>query len=111
MQRVIARARATKDRPAVTATRTAAAANKNGVREIVVPASIANLGPGFDTLGLAVALYLRVRVTRTIDDGLGRLQCRFTDGPLCGPNGIQRAFAASAAKRRKPPSLAVDVQS
>ena len=26
--------------------------------EIAVPGSIANLGPGLDTLGLAVALYL-----------------------------------------------------
>lgn len=29
--------------------------------EICVPASTANLGPGFDTMGLAVGLYLRVR--------------------------------------------------
>jgi len=31
---------------------------------ITVPASIANLGPGLDTLALAVSLYLRVRVRR-----------------------------------------------
>jgi hypothetical protein len=30
--------------------------------EIAVPASSANLGPGFDTLAVALQLYLRVRV-------------------------------------------------
>ena len=29
---------------------------------IVVPASVANLGGGFDTLGVAVQLYLRARI-------------------------------------------------
>lgn len=32
-------------------------------KEIRVPASSANLGPGFDTLGLALGIYLRCRVT------------------------------------------------
>jgi homoserine kinase len=80
-------------------------------RQIVVPASIANLGPGLDTLGLAVGLYLRVGITRVVDDGLGRLTCRFAGGPLGGPNRIQRAFAAFATKRRRPPSIEVDVAS
>lgn len=31
--------------------------------EVTVPASTANLGPGFDTLGLAFQLYLRLKVT------------------------------------------------
>ena len=48
-------------------------------RDIVVPGSIANLGPGFDTLGLAVTLYLRLRITNIAHDGRGRLRCR-----LCG---------------------------
>ena len=30
--------------------------------EIMVPGSIANLGPGLDTLAVAVQIYLRVRV-------------------------------------------------
>ncbi|MEP6914412.1 MAG: homoserine kinase [Acidobacteriota bacterium] len=83
----------------------------SATREIIVPASIANLGPGLDTLGLAVGLYLRVGVTRVIDDGLGRLTCRFAGGPLGGPNRIQRAFAAIAVKRRRSPSLEVEVKS
>lgn len=80
-------------------------------REIVVPGSIANLGPGLDTLGLAVALYLRVRVTEVIDDGRGRLSCRFLDGPIGGPNRIERAFKALKPARGPSPSLRVDVRS
>jgi homoserine kinase len=60
---------------------------------------------------LAVGLYLRVHVARVIDDGLGRLNCRFAGGPLGGPNRIQRAFAALAPKRRRLPSLDVEVAS
>ena len=81
------------------------------VREIVVPASIANLGPGLDTLGLAVTLYLRVRVTEIVHDGRGRLRCRFLDGPLRGPNRIERAFKALRPQRASSPSVHVDVRS
>jgi len=80
-------------------------------REIVVPASIANLGPGFDTLGIAVALYLRVRVTEVIADGRGRLVCRFADGQPVGPNRIEKAFHALPSARRRSPSLLIDVRS
>jgi len=80
-------------------------------REIVVPASIANLGPGLDTLGLAVTLYLRVRVTEIVHDGRGRLRCRFLDGPLVGPNRIERGFEALRPQRASSPSVQVDVRS
>lgn len=79
-------------------------------REIVVPASIGNLGPGFDTIGLALALYLRLRVREVIDDGRGRLLCEFTEGRPRGANGIRRAFALGALRRRAP-SLIVSVRS
>lgn len=79
--------------------------------EIVVPASIGNLGPGFDTLSLAVGLYLRVRVTRRIDDGRGRLVSRFLDGAPSGRNRIQGAFMALPARRQRRPSLEVEVTS
>jgi homoserine kinase len=79
--------------------------------EVVVPASIANLGPGLDTLGLAVALYLRVTVTKVIDDGAGRLNCTFCDGPIGGPNMIQRGFDEGAPARRRAPSLDLEVRS
>lgn len=76
-----------------------------------MPASIANLGPGLDTLGLAVGLYLRVTVTAIIEDGRGRLNCRFLDGPIGGPNRIQRGFASLAPRSRRVPSLAIEVRS
>ena len=37
--------------------------------EVVVPGSVANLGGGFDTLGVAVQLYLRARIVNVRDDG------------------------------------------
>jgi homoserine kinase len=80
-------------------------------QEIIVPASIANLGPGFDTLGVAVSLYLRVRIAGIVDDGRGRLECRFAAGPLGGPNRIDEAFRNSLSPRRRRPSLVVDVRS
>ena len=79
-------------------------------QEILVPASIANLGPGFDTLGVAVTLYLRVRIADVVDDGRGRLECRFAGGPLGGPNRIEEAFERFSSRRRRP-SLVVDVRS
>ncbi len=79
--------------------------------EVAVPASIANLGPGLDTLGLAVGLYLRVRVTGVAADGRGRLNCRFCDGPIGGPNRIQQGYDALTPGRRRPPSLDLEVRS
>jgi homoserine kinase len=80
-------------------------------REIVVPASIGNLGPGFDTLGLAVSLYLRARVTRRIEDGQGRLVCTFMDGAPSGKNRIQQAFDALPARNGRASSLEVEIRS
>lgn len=77
----------------------------------MVPASIGNLGPGFDTLGLAVSLYLRVRVTRRADDGRGRLVTHFLDGLPAGQNRIERAFEALPARSTQLPSLEVEVRS
>ena len=50
--------------------------------EIKVPGSIANLGPGFDTLGLAVQLYLRLLVRPT--GGTNNLQFEFLNQQLDG---------------------------
>jgi len=78
--------------------------------EIKVPASIANLGPGFDTLAVAVQLYLRLRVWTTA--GHDRLEFRFVDHELSGGNHIERAFRFLA--RQNPgsfPSLYVEVRS
>jgi homoserine kinase len=78
--------------------------------EIKVPASIANLGPGFDTLGLAVQLYLRLHVKRI--EGENELRFRFLEQPLDGENSIERAFRyLSRQQAGSFPSVEVEVTS
>jgi homoserine kinase len=78
--------------------------------EITVPASIANLGPGFDTLAVAVRLYLRLNVK--VLDGKGELNFRFVTQELKGENYIERAFRFLARQRDDCfPSLEVEVHS
>ena len=79
--------------------------------EIVVPGSIGNVGPGFDTLGLAVALYLRVRVTRIVRDGRGDLSFRFIDEAPLGDNRIRTAFEFVGPRKPRGPSIEVEVRS
>jgi homoserine kinase len=76
-----------------------------------VPASIGNLGPGFDTLGLALSLYLRVTVRQRIDDGRGRLVVRYAQPRPDDDNGILRAFHLEPFRSSRPSSLEVDVES
>jgi homoserine kinase len=68
-------------------------------REIVVSGSTSNLGPGFDALGLALQIYLRVRVDRVVDDGRGELRFDFADGAPAGDNAIARAIRELAGRR------------
>jgi homoserine kinase len=80
--------------------------------EIAVPASIANLGPGFDTLAVAVQLYLRVRLRQILPDGASRLHFDFVGEALDGTNYIERAFRFMAERRGVNfPSLEVEVRS
>ena len=74
---------------------------------ISVPASIANLGPGLDTLALAVSLHLRLRVLPA--DGTNTLTFHFANMELQGENLIERAFRTLAAGRDFP-SVAVEVE-
>jgi homoserine kinase len=77
---------------------------------IKVPASIANLGPGFDTLAVAVKLYLRLRVR--VVSGRGVFNYRFVDQELRGENYIERAFVLVAGpKASSLPSLDIAVHS
>jgi homoserine kinase len=77
--------------------------------EITVPGSIANLGPGFDTLAVAVQLYLRLSVT--VGDNAGELHFDFLDQPLTGENFIERAFRFLARQAGVTlPSLNVEVR-
>jgi homoserine kinase len=74
---------------------------------IAVPASIANLGPGLDTLALAVTLYLRVRVRRA--RGVNRLRFDFGKLKLAGENLIETGFRRLAGAREFP-SLDIAVE-
>ena len=66
--------------------------------EIRVPASIANLGPGFDTLAVAVQLYLNLKVT-ILDGAVNQLTFEFPDCQIDGENYIERAFHFAARQR------------
>lgn len=91
--------------------------------EIAVPGSTSNLGAGFDALGLALSVYLRLNVTigdhthGDTNDGDsneegGPVTFRFGGLTLDGENSIERALRAAAARYRTPlPALTVDVAS
>jgi homoserine kinase len=80
--------------------------------EVVVPGSVANLGGGFDTLGVAVQLYLRARIVGVRDDGGARLTVTSSAPPVRGHNAIERAFDAIARRTGlRAPSVEVEVSS
>jgi len=62
--------------------------------DVAVPGSVANLGGGFDTLGVAVQLYLRATIIDVRDDGGSRLTVVQSTPPVRGRNAVERAFAA-----------------
>lgn len=77
-----------------------------------VPGSVANLGGGFDTLGVAVQLYLRARILSVRDDGAGRLTVTTSTPPVKGQNAVERAFDAIARRTGvRAPSVEVEVES
>src|SRR3974377_807646 len=69
-------------------------------KSVRVPASIANLGPGLDTVALAVNLFLRLRVQRARNP-LDRcaLRFHFRNLILSGDTLIERAFRHLAGDR------------
>jgi homoserine kinase len=76
--------------------------------EIKVPASIANLGPGFETLAVAVQLYVILRVKKI--PGNGRLQFSLAGGGRGREGAIERAYRYMAGVRvSQLPSLSVEV--
>lgn len=79
---------------------------------ILVPGSVANLGGGFDTLGVAVDVYLRARIVDVRDDGGTRLEVVRSTPPVSGQNAVERAFAAIARRTGlTSPTVTVDVTS
>lgn len=80
--------------------------------QVVVPGSTANLGGGFDTLGLAVQLYLRVRILEVRHDEGSRLEVVKSTPPLKGRNSVERAFAAMVERTgRRTPTVVAEVES
>ena len=80
--------------------------------DIVVPGSIANLGGGFDTLGVAVQLFLRVRIIDVRNDGAGKLVVRDSRPSVSGSNAVERAYDLLARRfGHSAPSVVVDVES
>jgi homoserine kinase len=81
-------------------------------REVVVPGSVANLGAGFDTLAVAVKLYLRARIVDIRDDEGTRLTVVESRPAVRGSNALERAFALIASRtRQRTPSVFVSVES
>jgi homoserine kinase len=81
-------------------------------REFVVPASVANLGSGFDTLAVAVQLYLRVRVTGVDPVSRNAVRSRFGAVALEGEDYVARSIRMLAAREGIDfPSLDLDIAS
>jgi homoserine kinase len=79
--------------------------------EIIVPGSIANLGPGLDTLAVAIQLYLRVRVSGISAHERGSLEFRFEPQSAPPENRIETAFRQLAEGKSDFPSLHLEVHS
>jgi homoserine kinase len=75
---------------------------------VVVPGSTANLGGGYDTLGVALQLYLHLRIIDVRDDGGAKLTVLSSNPPVRGRNIVEWAFEAIARRtgRRTPTVLA-----
>lgn len=77
-----------------------------------MPGSVANLGGGFDTLGVAVDVYLHARIVDVRDDGGTRLDVVQSTPPVVGENAVERAFATIARRTGlRAPSVKVEVTS
>jgi homoserine kinase len=80
-------------------------------REIAVPGSASNLGPGFDTLGLALQLYVRLKIVSIEPDSRGDSMWEFTGHPLVGENRIERALRMLASRQdRELPRMRLAVE-
>lgn len=80
--------------------------------DVTVPGSVANLGSGFDTMAVAVQLYLRLRIVEVRDDGGAKLTVAGSTPPVRGRNAIERAYDAIVRTTgRRAPSVSVDVVS
>jgi homoserine kinase len=77
-----------------------------------VPGSVANLGGGFDTLGVAVDLYLHARILDVRDDGGSRLEVVRSSPPIRGRNTVERGFDTMCRRiGGRAPTVQVEVHS
>jgi homoserine kinase len=98
-------------RPDPTYDRLVTRADPTGL-QIVVPGSISNLGPGFDALSVAVALYLRVTILELRPDSPDTIAFEFEDRVPSGQNRIDQAFRLARSRGHlAAPGLRVRVQS
>jgi homoserine kinase len=82
------------------------------VRKIVVPASSANLGPGLDTLAVALKLYLRVTIVDVDETTPDHVTATFASGTFAGENRIDTAFRLARSRIGVPvPGVRIDVRS
>jgi homoserine kinase len=80
--------------------------------DLVIPASTANLGPGFDTLSVALQLYTRVRVVERLPSRPDTIETVFLDGLFTGENRIETAFRYARLQFGAPaPGVRIEVQS
>ncbi|KAI9811814.1 MAG: hypothetical protein M1826_003035 [Phylliscum demangeonii] len=70
---------------------------------IKVPSSSANIGPGFDAIGLALALYLELHVT--VDRSPSTEPAAADASQASDPSAGQAASASASASSPRPPSL------
>ncbi len=77
-----------------------------------MPGSVANLGPGFDALSVAVQLYLRVRVIALRPSEPDTLEWEFAGRPPSGENRIETAFRLARTRAGvEAPGVRVHVES
>jgi homoserine kinase len=80
--------------------------------EIRTPGSVSNLGPGFDTLAVAVRLYTCVRVVELRPETPDTIETTFIGGPFAGENRIETAFRrARAVVGAATPGVRIEVRS
>ena len=81
-------------------------------RDIAVPGSTSNLGPGFDALSVAVNLYLRIRVLEARAEPAGALEVTFNGAAPRGENRIDSAYQLACRRFGRPAvGLRVEVSS
>lgn len=80
------------------------------IPDIIVPASISNLGPAFDALSVAVTLYMRIQVQEIRPDAPDTISSTFQHGAPAGDNRVETAFKLARSRCGKPtPGLRIRI--